>query len=154
MSIQITKNKSANLINTLLIIVFNLLISLGSLLFFNSLSYADTIAAIENSGSAPTGELPATPYQFIFQTVQFFLFGFFIYYMLVLRPQQLNEENQSRFLKSLKKDDEVQTSGGILGKVVTIAEEFITVEVASGVKLKVLKSHIKALKQKEVAVKK
>ncbi len=146
----ITQNNRSRFLHIFLITLFTFLISL------NSLAYADMPAdpATPSAVSAPAQNTAETPFQFIFQTVQFFLFGFFIYYMLVLRPQQLNEETQARFLKDLKKDDDVETSGGILGKVVAIAEDFITVEVASGVKLKVLKPHIKATKQKVIAVKK
>lgn len=100
-------------------------------------------------GGNQAGAMAVSPYNFIFQTVQFFLFAFFIYYMLVLRPQQLNEEEHARFIKDLKKDDEVQISNGILGKVVAIAEDFVTVEIASGVKVRVLKSNVKAQKKKD-----
>lgn len=141
---QLTKNKP---IFTFFFLLLTLFIPL------NSLCYADVVADGAQATSSAAQNISGTPYQFIFQTVQFFLFAFFIYYMLVLRPQQLNEEDHARFIKALKKDDDVQTQGGMIGKVVALAEDFITVEVASGVRVKVLKSHIKAHKQKEAATK-
>lgn len=103
-------------------------------LLLTNLTYA---FAAEVTAQAAMPAPVQTPFQFIFGTVQFFLVAFFVYYMLVLRPQQVKEDAQAKFITELKKDTEVVTSGGILGKVSIINDDWITVEIASGVKIKV-----------------
>ncbi len=111
----------------------------GAGLFCPSVAFAQNSLPTSAPAAIPTG---ATPYEFIFGTVQFFLLSFFVYYMLVLRPQQLREEEQGRFLKTLKKDDDVLTSGGIFGKVVSVGDGFVSVEIASGTKIKIQPQHL------------
>ena len=65
-----------------------------------------------------------------------------IMYFVMIRPQQKQQKEQQNMLGALKKGDEVITSGGLLGKVFAVAEKVITLEVSSGVKLRVLKSSI------------
>lgn len=108
--------------------------------FAVQLSLCSAFAA--DGAPAATGVAGGTPYEFISGTVQFFLMAFFVYFLLVLRPQQLKEDDQARFLKELKKDDEVLTSGGLFGRVAMISDQFVTVEVANGVKVRVHPQHI------------
>ena len=112
----------------------------------------ESVASSSAAVSSPAVSSPATgatPYDFIFGTVQFFLLSFFVYYMLVLRPQQVKDEEQARFLKAIKKDDDVVTSSGIFGKVASVGEGFISVEVASGVRLKIDPAHLSAVPKAE-----
>lgn len=81
--------------------------------------------------------------QFIMGTVQFIGIGFFVYYLLVILPRKTQETEHQKFLSNLKKGDEVVTSGGLLGKVVQVKEESITLELSSSVKIRVLPSHVK-----------
>jgi preprotein translocase subunit YajC len=67
-----------------------------------------------------------------------------IMYFLIIRPQQKQAKEQQDLMSMLKKGDDVVTQGGILGKVFAVAEKVVTLEVASGVKLRVLKSAIQA----------
>lgn len=83
-------------------------------------------------------------FQFILGTVQFAAIGFFVYYMLVLLPKNAQENEHKKFLENLKKNDEVVTSGGLLGKVVQVREDSITLELSSSVKVRVLPSHVRA----------
>lgn len=68
-----------------------------------------------------------------------------IMYFFVLRPQQRKAKEQADTLTSLKSGDEVYTSSGIIGRVRTVADGFITLEVAANTNIKVLKSHIGGL---------
>src|SRR5262245_8686513 len=63
-------------------------------------------------------------------------------YFLMVRPMIKQNRQQQDLLKGLKKDDEVVTSGGIYGKIYAIDERIVTLEVASGVRIKVLRSNI------------
>src|SRR3954447_16353430 len=63
----------------------------------------------------------------------------FIMYFFMIRPQQKKARDQADFVAALKPGDEVVTTGGIIGKVRSVAESFVTVEVASNTSIKVLK---------------
>ncbi len=67
-----------------------------------------------------------------------------IMYFVLIRPQQKQQKDQQNMIAALKKGDDIVTSSGILGKIVLVADKTITVEVASGVKLRMLKSAIQA----------
>ncbi|MFA7056808.1 MAG: preprotein translocase subunit YajC [Candidatus Cloacimonadales bacterium] len=54
---------------------------------------------------------------------------FLIFYFLIIRPQKKQQKEQQNMLDSLKKDDYVQLSSGILGKIVKINEEVGTMSV-------------------------
>jgi len=65
-----------------------------------------------------------------------------ITYFLMIRPQMKRQKEHKAMLDKLAKGDEVITSGGIAGTVVGLSDAFITVEVASGVQLRVQKGAI------------
>ena len=65
-----------------------------------------------------------------------------IMYFLMIRPQMKRQKEHKAMLDKLAKGDEVITSGGIAGTVVGLGDSFITVEVASGVQLRVQKGAI------------
>ncbi len=67
-----------------------------------------------------------------------------IMYFVLIRPQQKQVKDQQNMMTSLKKGDDVVTQGGILGKIALVTDKTITLEVASGVKLRILKSAIQA----------
>ena len=62
---------------------------------------------------------------------------FVVFYFLLIRPQSKRAKEHSAMIASLENGAEVVTSGGILGKVVELGDQFLTVEIADGVKVKV-----------------
>ena len=62
---------------------------------------------------------------------------FVIFYFLLIRPQQKKAKDHQEMVKKLKKNDEVMTSGGIYGKVVALADNVVTLEVAPNVRIRV-----------------
>jgi preprotein translocase subunit YajC len=62
---------------------------------------------------------------------------FVIFYFLLIRPQQKKSKDHQEMVKKLKKNDEVMTSGGIYGKVVALADNAVTLEVAPNVRIRV-----------------
>ena len=67
---------------------------------------------------------------------------FVIFYFLMIRPQsQRAKEHQAR-INAVKKGDEVITGGGIRGRVTKVTDDEAEVEVAQGVKIRVIKSTI------------
>ncbi len=67
-----------------------------------------------------------------------------VMYFIVFRPQQAEAKKLQETVSSLKKGDDVVTNGGLLGKVFAVADKTLTLEIASGVKVRVLKSAIAA----------
>jgi preprotein translocase subunit YajC len=67
---------------------------------------------------------------------------FVIFYFIVMRPQQRQQNQHKVFLDKLGKGDEVVTSGGVVGKVDRVQGDLVFVEVANNVKLRVLKAQI------------
>ncbi|MGE3974601.1 MAG: preprotein translocase subunit YajC [Bdellovibrionales bacterium] len=67
---------------------------------------------------------------------------FIIFYFLIIRPQTRRIREQQKVLETLKKGDEVLTNSGILGTIEGLTEKFVTLEIASGVRIKMLKSQI------------
>ena len=67
----------------------------------------------------------------------FFVGMIAIFYFILIRPQQKKAKEHRNMVAALGKGDEVATSGGILGKVIDLNDQFITVEIADGVEIKV-----------------
>jgi preprotein translocase subunit YajC len=62
---------------------------------------------------------------------------FVVFYFLLIRPQTKRAKEHRAMVAALEVGAEVVTNGGILGKVTELAEQFVTVEVAPGVNVKV-----------------
>jgi preprotein translocase subunit YajC len=58
---------------------------------------------------------------------------FAIFYFLLIRPQQKKQKAHRAMLDALKKGDKVWTNGGILGTIVDIDGDNLTIEIAAGV---------------------
>src|SRR5205085_8182033 len=65
---------------------------------------------------------------------------FAIMYFLMIRPQQKRMKQHRDMLAAVKKNDVAVTSGGVIGKVVKVEDSEIELEIASGVRVKVVKS--------------
>ena len=65
-----------------------------------------------------------------------------VMYFFMIRPQSKRMKAHDTFLKELKRGDQVVTNSGILGTVEGLNDQFVTLEIASGVKVKILKKQI------------
>lgn len=70
------------------------------------------------------------------------LLVFVIMYFLILRPQQRKVAQHRAMVEALKKGDSVVTQGGIIGKVVGVRDDEVEVEIAQGVRVKVVRGTI------------
>lgn len=79
-------------------------------------------------------------------TYNLILFGGMIvlFYFILWRPQSKRAKEHKELIGGISKGDEVMTSGGLLGKVVRVDEDYLALEVADGVELKLQKSSIAA----------
>ena len=76
---------------------------------------------------------------------------FIIFYFFLIRPQQKRVKDHKAMVESLKRGDEVITSGGIIGTVDRVMEDDrIEVTLADNVKVQIIKSTITSLLKKEV----
>jgi preprotein translocase subunit YajC len=64
-------------------------------------------------------------------------------YVLLIRPQRQQEREHRTMLANLKRNDEVTTSGGILGRVTALTESVVTIEVAPNVQIRVERAQVK-----------
>ena len=78
----------------------------------------------------------------------FLIFG--IMYFLLIRPQQKKLKEHQAMVEALRRGDQVVTAGGLVGKVTGVkeAEKEIEVEIAQGVKVRVIRSTISAVLSK------
>ena len=74
-----------------------------------------------------------------------------IFYFFFIRPQQKKQKDQKKFIEAVKKGDQVVTLGGIHGKVVSVDETTITLDIDRGNKLLVEKSSISLESSKRVS---
>jgi len=70
---------------------------------------------------------------------------FVVFYFLLIRPQQKKQKEARAMLESLEKGNEVVTAGGVLGRVVKLDEQYVTVEVAPNVQMIVQRGAISQL---------
>jgi preprotein translocase subunit YajC len=71
---------------------------------------------------------------------------FGIFYVLMIRPQQKARKKQQEMITNLKKGDEVITSAGIHGRVSSILDDIVTVEIADNVRIKMEKQQVATVK--------
>ncbi len=67
---------------------------------------------------------------------------FVVMYFLLIRPQQQRVKAHQRKVNAISRNDQVVTAGGLVGKVVRVDDDYADVEIAQGVKVKVVKATI------------
>ena len=65
-----------------------------------------------------------------------------VFYFLILRPQMKRGKEAKIMLAALQKGDEVVTTGGVMGRITKVGENFIILEVAEGINLNIQKGAI------------
>jgi preprotein translocase subunit YajC len=73
-----------------------------------------------------------------------FMFGaiFMIFYFLLIRPQRKQQKEHDEMVKSLSRGDEVVTVGGIIGKIVHLTDDRVTIKTAEDTRLEVQRSKV------------
>lgn len=98
------------------------------MMFFISSAFAQTAPA----AAAPNPLMQMIPLALIFV----------VFYFLMIRPQAKKLKAEQAFISGLQKGTEIYTKSGILGTIVGLTDKIITLEIAEGVKMKVLKNQI------------
>ena len=73
---------------------------------------------------------------------------FVLFYFLLIRPQNKRQKEHREMVEALATGDEIVTGGGVLGKVSEVGEQFVTVEIASNVSIKIQKHTIASVMPK------
>lgn len=68
-----------------------------------------------------------------------------LFYFFLIRPQSKRAKEHRQMVDAIAKGDEVVTSGGILGKVVDVSENYISVEISKDVTVHVQKNMLATL---------
>ena len=89
--------------------------------------------------AATAAEAPSGGALFFSQVFPLVLIGL-IFYFLMIRPQTRRMKQHQATIAAVKKGDEVVTAGGIRGRVTKVNEEEAEVEIATGVRVRVIKS--------------
>jgi preprotein translocase subunit YajC len=66
-------------------------------------------------------------------------------YFLMIRPQVKRQKEHTKLVAALAKGDEVATSGGMVGRITDMGENFVQVEIADGVNIKVRRQAVEAV---------
>jgi len=79
-----------------------------------------------------------------FDSSMFIMIGIFfaIMYFMIIRPQQKRAKEHQALIGSLSKGDEVETTGGMLGKIVKVGDNSLQIEISEGVNIKLQKNSI------------
>ncbi len=75
-----------------------------------------------------------------------FLFG--VFYFLLIRPQQQKQKEHAAMLSKLDKNDEVITSGGVHGTIVSVGDKTVGLRIADNVKIEIEKTSIASVVKK------
>ncbi|MCD2175197.1 preprotein translocase subunit YajC [Rhizobium sp. C4] len=105
-----------------------------------------TDAFAQSAGTPAAGGGPVE----ILLSVAPFLLIFVVMYFLIIRPQRTQLKRREEMLNNVRRGDQVVTGGGILGKVTKVFEDEkeVEVEIADGVKIRVVRSLITEVRVK------
>ncbi len=70
------------------------------------------------------------------------------FYFLLIRPQTKRAKEHKQMVDALKKGDEIVSSGGILGRITEIGENFVQLEIADGIQIRIQKPAVSSLMPK------
>ena len=99
---------------------------------------------IASAQAQEAGAAAAPPGGDMFQIL--FLVGLFVlFYFIAIRPQRKRQKEHAQMVSQLTKGDEVVTSSGILGKVTSLDDNYMVLNVANNVDMKFQRVHLHAI---------
>lgn len=81
---------------------------------------------------------------FLIMMIVLFVFVYFV----MMRPQMKQAKEHKKMVEALSKGDEVVTAGGMLGRINEVGDNFVVLEVAKDVEIKIQKNSVSALMPK------
>jgi len=70
---------------------------------------------------------------------------FVLFYFMLIRPQAKRAKEHKNMVAALSKGDEIVTNGGLLGKITEVGDNFLQVNIADGVEVKVQRQSVASL---------
>ena len=120
------------------------------MLVFIFVLLVELLLSVTAMAQAP-GQMPAKP-DFMVRLIQLLpmlALLFLVFYLMVFKPQTVAAKKQQALLDSLKKGQAVVTSCGLIGRVAGVENDYVLLEIATNVKVKVEKQHIKKKQEGE-----
>ena len=77
--------------------------------------------------------------------IGFLVLLFVLFYFIAIRPQRKRQKEHAEMVSALSKGDEVVTSSGILGKVTSLDDNYMVLNVANNVEMKFQRIHVHAV---------
>lgn len=74
-----------------------------------------------------------------------FVVIFVLFYFMLIRPQMKRAKEQKKMIEALQKGDEVITTGGVLGKITKVSDQYVSLEIADNVVIQVQKATVQTL---------
>ena len=103
---------------------------------------------------AQTAAPGGTGQEFVYQQLLMFVPIIAIFYFLLIRPQQKRAKQHQEMVKNVRRGDTVVTQGGLIGKVSKVVDDNeILVEIAEGVRVRVLRQMVSEVRAKGEPVK-
>ncbi|MFQ5598415.1 MAG: preprotein translocase subunit YajC [Nitrospiria bacterium] len=100
-------------------------------------------ALAQGAGGAGSGGSQINPIVSLAPFILIFVF----FYFLLIRPQQKKAKERQDMVNALKKGDRVTTNGGLMGTVTNLGDKVITLQIAEGVRVKVVRNNIDTVKK-------
>ena len=75
---------------------------------------------------------------------------FIVFYFFLIRPQQKRAKEHEAKINAVQKNDEVVTGGGLMGKVIKVADDYVEVEIAPNVRVKAVKTTLTNVQSRSV----
>ena len=97
-----------------------------------------TLNILSSAAAGPSGFFAA----FMQSGTPLFLGLGLVFYFFLIRPQMQQQKTQRAKIAGLKKGDQVVTAGGLVAKVVKVDEHYVDLEIATGVKVRAVRSTI------------
>jgi preprotein translocase subunit YajC len=94
--------------------------------------------AIAQGAPAPAG---GDPFMALLPLVLFAV----VFYFLLIRPQAKRQKEHRKMVEALAKGDEIITVGGLAGRISDIGENFVQIEIADGVQVKVRRAAVESV---------
>ena len=85
---------------------------------------------------------PSRPPAQFFLDILPIIFLFVVFYFVMIRPQTKRNKEHKKMMEALAKGDEIVTTGGLLGRVLEVGENFVLIDVGKAVEVKVQKAQV------------
>ena len=70
---------------------------------------------------------------------------FILFYFMLIRPQMKQAKETKAMIAAIQKGDEIITTGGVLGKVTKVADDFISIEIAANTVVQIQRQAVQTL---------